>query len=98
MSLLLNTEFCELSVGTAGSGLVSVIFDLVATLWMVEEGHACQSGCGYVGVWLVCSFKCWLVRRYINGISSSAISTSLTLNLYLKYSYLEVSIVEELNG
>lgn len=40
----------------------------------------------------------WLVRRYINGVSSSAISTSLTLNLYLKYSYLEVSIVEELNG
>lgn len=40
----------------------------------------------------------WLVRRYKNGVSSSAISTSLTLNLYLKYSYLEVSIVEELNG
>lgn len=40
----------------------------------------------------------WLVRRYINGVSSSAISTSLTLNLYLKYSYLELSIVEELNG
>lgn len=40
----------------------------------------------------------WLVRRYISGVSSSAISTSLTLILYLKYSYLEVSIVEELNG
>lgn len=52
--------------------------------------------CGWCAVSNVLYNGIWLVRRYINGVSS--ISTSLTLNLYLKYSYLEVSIVEELNG
>lgn len=54
--------------------------------------------CGWCAVSNVLYNGIWLVRRYKNGVSSSAISTSLTLNLYLKYSYLEVSIVEELNG
>lgn len=35
VSLLLNTELCRFSVGAAGSGLVSVILDFVATLWNV---------------------------------------------------------------
>jgi len=43
-SLLLTTELCRCSVGAAGSGLVSVIFEPVATLW---------NACMWAGIVLV---------------------------------------------
>jgi len=41
-SLLLTTELCRCSVGAAGSGLVSVILEPVATLWNVWFLWACE--------------------------------------------------------
>lgn len=40
-SLLLTTELCRCSVGAAGSGLVSVILEPVATLWNVLSWVLC---------------------------------------------------------